>query len=851
MIAHLFQRIAGKYSESIALDGPGGSITYAQLDRYSDVVAHQLVSHGVKPGSIVVTAFARSIDAVTAFIGILKAGAAYCPLDLADPPARHEWTLQDTKPTVILTSREIASELPRTDARILVVEDSPANPESVHPESFHREISIGPNDPACVMYTSGSTGRPKAALVPHRGIARLVFENDYVPFSPDLRVLLHSPMHFDAITFELWAPLLHGGACVLFGGGAVPSLHEFREHIRNYRVNTMFMGPAMFNLIVDQEPDLLEGIENMLVGGEALSPTHIRKAQAIYPTMRFVNGYGPTETTTFAVTHVVPRPVPLNAASIPIGKPLARTTCHLLDAQLNPVAEGEEGELFIGGDGVALGYLNRPELTHERFITDPFSNLPGARLYRTGDLCRLLPNGLLDYVGRADRQVKIRGRRIELGEIEFNVLQHPDVLQCTVTVQRAGDDKHIFCHYVSRSGTSCEPNVLREFLAARLPGYLVPRDLIGIAHLPRRPNGKSDTDALPLPMPRHTRVESVNPHAGMSSTESVLLKHWRDAAENDSIGPDDCFFHSGGTSLGAMRLCSLIERDTGSFIAVADLASHSTVRQMTAHLARAQFQPVSRSAPPVSPLNAHSAATNLFCVSGHIWNARSLCAATQSLEGLVNAYGLNYPGMDPNTQAIEQTEDLAAHFIEGVRAKQPHGPYHLLGYSYGGVVAFEIAQQLRRKGEDVSHLILLDAVLASAMRFRSPVGRAMVHARQLLNGGPKLLYRRICEHKRPKPPKPIPTDPAAIRVQTAHQTYVRGFKKYHACRYDGSALLIVATQRDDWMEFARDPHRGGWPAFIAGGLSIKHVQASHFSIVETPHAVEVAEHIRAYLTQAR
>ncbi|HEY1683501.1 MAG TPA: amino acid adenylation domain-containing protein [Tepidisphaeraceae bacterium] len=484
-VHYVFAQRAQESPDAPALIGTEGVLTYAQLDQRADQIAGLLRKHGVSSGDFVATALHRSLDMPATFLAILKCGAAYCPLDLNHPAERIQLILQDAKIAAIVTDLEHASGLPQTDVRLLVL-DKPGTFDGV--ESATLDL-VHPQDVMCLLYTSGSTGLPKGVLIPHKGVIRLLFESNYIPFGSHLCMLHHAPLVFDASTYEIWGSLLHGGKCVLYPGKGL-IFHELRDAIRKYQVNSLLLGPAPFNLIIDEDPDVLTGIEYLVIAGEAMSATHSRKALAKFPDLHLVNGYGPTEATTFATTYTISRDFSRDAKSVPIGKAIARTTLYIYDSNNNLITDDAPGELFIGGVGVAMGYLNRPELTAEKFIADPFSQDPNARLYRTGDLCRWMPDGNLDYIGRIDHQVKIRGHRIEPGEIETVMQKHPGIAQCILVAGGDPSDRFLIGYYTVRKGQTCTPEQLRNHLTATLPAYLVPQWLTPLEKLPINANGK-------------------------------------------------------------------------------------------------------------------------------------------------------------------------------------------------------------------------------------------------------------------------------------------------------------------------------------------------------------------------
>ena len=449
-ICELFEAQAARTPEAVAVVAGKEKLSYAGLNRRANQLAHHLRTLGVGSEVPVGLCVERSLEMVVATLGILKAGGAYVPFDPDYPRKRIEFMLADSRTPVVVTTSDLAERFAGGDPAVLCLDtdrDRIARASEENPK-----LAVGPRSLAYVIYTSGSTGQPKGTCVEHRSILRLVMGADYVSFGPGLRVLVLAPVSFDASTFELWGPLLHGGACVLYPE-RVPSAGLLREMIASHRITDVFLTTALFNAIVDEAPAALAPLRSVLTGGEAHSMSHFRRALQALPRTALVHVYGPTETTTFATAYRIPRDLSSDAQGIPIGRPIANTTTYVLDAHRQPVPVGVYGELYIGGAGLAREYLNQPQLTAEKFVPDPFSTEPGARLYRTGDLVRWLPGGAIEFLGRIDTQVKLRGFRIELGEIESALGSHPAVRQSVALVREdEPGDKRLVAYVVANEG---------------------------------------------------------------------------------------------------------------------------------------------------------------------------------------------------------------------------------------------------------------------------------------------------------------------------------------------------------------------------------------------------------------
>ena len=557
---------------------------YEQLNRRANQVAHRLRKLGVGPevcrhsaGAFVGNGGRPS--------GILKAGGAFVPLDANYPAERLAFMASDTK-----SSGNAGAEFGDSkNGRVQLVCGATlvrldADAEDLNSESGDNPAHVNTAESlAYVMYTSGSTGRPKGVMVNHRAVVRLVKDTNYVDLSEQEIFLQFSPISFDASTLEIWAPLLNGG-CLAIMPPETQSLDEIGAAIRKYGVTSMWLTAGLFNVMVEQRLDDLRPLRQLLVGGDVLSATHIRKAMDRLPGCRLINGYGPTEGTTFTCCHPITRD-DAQGTSIPIGKPVANTKVYLLDPTYHPVPVGEAGELCVGGDGLARGYLNQPELTAERFVPNPFSDEPGSRVYRTGDLARYRNDGTIEFLGRVDDQVKVSGFRIELGEIETVLMEHPNV-QSTVVVARqdAPGEKKLVAYVVFRRPDD-DRSELRSFLQKKLPAYMVPSEFVALNSLPLSPNGKVDRGALPAPetMQRKVGEAAVSPQTDL---EQKIAGIWRRVLCLEQVSINDNFFDLGGDSLQLLDAHAELQKIVSSNITVVDLFEYTTIGALAKYLAK-------------------------------------------------------------------------------------------------------------------------------------------------------------------------------------------------------------------------------------------------------------------------
>lgn len=531
-------------------------LTYAELNHRANQLARYLIRLGVGQETIVGVFLERSIDLIVSLLAILKTGAAYAPLETDYPQERLAWMLNDLESPVVITWSDLAERLPLSAPRAICLEKEQQAIESESPKNL--SIQCVAENLAYVMYTSGSTGKPKGVCIPHRGVVRLVKEAQYAHFGPDEVFLQFAPTAFDASTFEIWGSLLNGARLVVFPAqNAGASLAELGEVIRGYGVTTLWLTAGLFHHLIDYYPQVISNLHQLLAGGDVLSAVHVHKALQAAGTCRIINGYGPTENTTFTTTFWVQDESRLDSTT-PIGKPIDQTQVYILDSNLRPTPIGVPGELYAGGDGLARGYLRQPELTAERFIPNPFARQPGERLYRTGDWAKYCPDGTIEFLGRKDDQVKIRGFRIELGEIETTLMEHPQVRQAAAVAweDNHSAEKRLAVYVACNPGADITAQALHAYLREHLPEYMLPSAVILLDELPLSANGKVDRKALPKP---HFELrQTVRGERPLSSLEKAVLSIWAETLKVDHLGVDDNFFDLGGHSLTAIRLAARI-----------------------------------------------------------------------------------------------------------------------------------------------------------------------------------------------------------------------------------------------------------------------------------------------------
>jgi amino acid adenylation domain-containing protein len=700
----LFEAQVAQTPTAVAVALADERLKYRELNARANQLAHRLRRLGVGPDVLVAVCMKRSLEMVVGLLGVLKAGGAYVPLDPAHPQEHLAFLLEDTQAPILLTQPSLLHSLPKHEASVLCLE--PTWQAIVGERRENPQGQVSGDSLAYVIYTSGSTGRPKGVMVPHRAVVNyLTWCVDAYAAVAGTGAPVQSPLTFDLTVTSLFAPLLTGRTVQLLpDGDAISALR------------TVFRTPADFSL-VKITPAHLELLGQQIVpqeaagrarafiiGGENLTSRHIAFWRTHAPDTLLVNEYGPTETAVGCCVYAVPSGKHLTGP-IPIGRPIANTQGYVLDPQLRPVPAGTSGELYIGGAGVARGYLNRPDLTAVRFLPDPFTCQPGARMYRTGDLVRALPDGNLEFLGRIDRQVKICGFRIELEEVELALASHPSVRQVVVLAREDPSRKRrLVAYVVPQPGEQFTAAGLRTFLKSRLPDYMVPPVFLRLDELPLSPNGKVDLQALPPPP--CSRLELTDPFISPRDTpEAQMVRLWEEILGIRPIGVRDNFFELGGDSLLAACLFARIRKVYGPDLPPGSLLKAPTVEQLVRLLEDCGGQVAGSS---LVPLQLRGTRPPFFCVHAIGGDVLLFADLARCLGPDQPCYGLQSRRPSEGQPRPATLELLAAQYLEEVRAVQPEGPYYLGGFSFGGTVAFEMAQQLRAQGQAVGLLAILD-----------------------------------------------------------------------------------------------------------------------------------------------
>jgi glyine---[glycyl-carrier protein] ligase len=780
----LFERQVVRDPGAVAVVAEGVEVSYGELNARANQLARWLVARGVGPELVVGVSLPRSVDWVVAMLGVMKAGGAYLPLDPDYPAERLALVVDDARPCLVLTELPALYGLPEGNL----------------------DVPVGVDSAAWVIYTSGSTGRPKGVVVSHSGVASLVAVfNETVPSGPGDRVLQFASPSFDVVFAELAQSLLSGATWVV-----VPAEQRAGEGLAEFAAEHKLTHLTIPPSVLATVPYLSDGV-SLVIGTEEV-PADLVSRWAADRIM--VNAYGPTEVT---VNSTFWRCDPgWQAGRLPIGRPDLNTRAFVLDSALRPVPPGVVGELYLAGDGLARGYLNQSALTAMRFVANPFG-VPGERMYRTGDLVRWRDNGILDFLGRADQQVKIRGFRIEPGEIEAVLCQHPEVDKAVV-VER---DQRLVAYVVPGA------DGLRSWCAARLPDYLVPSAYVTLDELPTLPNGKLDRAALPTP--KHTAAG----RPPRDVREQLLAQLFADILGLPEVGIDDNFFELGGHSLLLVRLRERIRDTLGHRLTVAELFVHPTVAALADRLDAEPAAGQDRAAMRMLlPLRRTGDRPPLFCVHALFGLAWPYAALTRHLDADRPIYGLQARGLAEPVALPASLAEMAAEYVEQIRTVQAHGPYHLLGWSFGGLVAHTMATQLREQGETVDLLALLDSYPLDASE-RAAVDPADEHdAREFLAG----LGGAAA----------VEPDTVAAVLAVANNAG-RLMRTATPRRFDGDVLFFTAVADKSGTTLS---HRR-WEPLVAGAIENHALDCGHLDVTEPEHVAAWAAILADKLQKGR
>lgn len=828
----LVEAQAQRLPERTAVIWKGQHLSYGEFNARANQLAHYLQSRGVGPNVRVAIGLEPGLNFAVAVLAVLKSGGACVPLDPNYPPERLSYMLQDVDARVLITEAgTLPGEASRGCEELLLAEKSELL--SHHPRT-NPSGNVKPGDIAYVIYTSGSTGKPRGVLLAHAGLVNYNANMARVyAMSPDDRVLQFCSLSFDIAVEELFVTWFSGATLIMKSEEMPLAVPDFLSWAERQGVTVLDLPTAYWHEWMHQIPELRkplpDGLRLVIVGGEKVSA----KAYAAWAGsvgaagVRWINTYGPTEASIAATMYEPKVETGQAPENIPIGRPIANARVYLLDSQLNPVAAGVAGELHIAGIGVAQGYLNRPELTAEKFISDPFSSESGARMYKTGDLARYLPSGEIEFVGRSDDQIKIRGFRIELGEIEFVLAKHPGVRDVAVVARdEDAGDKRLLAYFVPAPGAQVTSLDLRRHLQQDLPDYMVPSVFVTLATMPLTPNGKIDRRGLPAPS-ESERESSREPSASQDALDGQLVRIWEAVLGKRRIGTRDNFFELGGHSLLAARLMHRIGQMLGKTLPLAMLFQFPTIEQLATALRQDGWSHHWSSLVPIQPDGSQPP---FFCIHGIGGNVIGFRELGRRMAPDYPFYGLQSQGLDGGRPCHNSIEQMAAHYLEEIYSVQPQGPYCFGGFSFGGLVAYEIAQQLRARGQEVGLLVLFDTYPGNLKAVGTSLIDLLVQPtwrhwfRDLPRVAGKRLRRSLKNWRVPQVLKDVRSSNT-----TAADRYVLQ-------RYPGKATLIRAEEKS--LRSSADP-LAAWHDLV-NGLEIHEIPGDHYDILVDPQVNSLA-----------
>lgn len=869
----LFEQQAARTPDAIAVKFGAYRMNYRELNERANQLAHFLRAAGVDVETRVAICAERSFETIVSVLGILKAGAAYVPIEPDEPPERLALKLRDSGAALLLSQKVLAPSLPKDCPKTIWL-DADSATIARHPRT-NPAAEARPNNLIYIIYTSGSTGMPKGVMIEHRAVVNhsVGFAQRFQLCAQD-RVLQFAPLSFDVSAEEIFPTLITGGTLVLRPAGLAVSIRDFHPFVEHEKLTILNLPtPYWGQWIAEIEQRNLtipESLRLVVVGSDSVTAEQLARWRTIAPPhVRWCNAYGTTEATITATIYE-----PENdelPACVPVGRPISNTQVYILDSHQELVPIGVPGEIYIGGDEVARGYLNRPDVEAARFVPDRFAHKAHARLNRTGDIGRWRADGNVEFLGRRDNQVKIRGFRIELAEVESAMLQSPWVKEAVVIAREdSATEKRLVAYFVPVEPEPALIGKLQQWLKAKLPAYMIPGAFVPLPELPLLANGKVDRKALPAPGPSRPELqeEFVPPS---DSLEEKLVNIWRQVLGVEKVGINDNFFNLGGHSLLAVRLFAEIEKLTGWNLPLLSLFQSPTIKELAEIIRRTQSEQRRSSILPVQP---NGSRPRLFLVhgagGGMLWGYANL---SKHLGPDQPVYAFNSRGMD-GLDEFRSMEEMAAHYVRELRALQPEGPYYLGGYCFGGEVAFEMAQQLVAQGETVDMLAMINAMPANAKydiirvtplwvlrftrnawywfryfcRWTPEQRRTFIHrkVRQCLKLVIRLIGRRSLTNV-PNAEDEVDLSLYPIEQQKLWQVHLHASTQYHPRPYSGHITVLRTRFHPFLCSF--DPSFG-WAEFAQGGVTIRIVPGAHESILDEPYAEGAAKALREELEKA-
>lgn len=877
-IGELFAEQAARRPKAVALEQGGRRITYEQLQTRAGRLALRLRRAGVSADQPVVVALDRSPEYVIALLGVLLAGGAYAVIDPSAQPDPLVQALGELQASVVVTSAGLRERLSVLTARMpgpaagpdFVLVDEPGGDSSDGAAPDTGGVAVAPNQMAYVAWVRDASGSGEGVCVEHRSVVGLVRDSAVGRFSSEDVVLLHASPSFDPSTFELWGALLNGARLVLAPPGE-PSTAELGECVARHQVTVLRVSARLLGRLVDEPPARLKGVRLLLLGDGVASPVHVRRAREVLPGATLVNGYGRPETATLACVDVI-RETPALDQPVPVGRPVANAEVYILDRLLQPVPPGVPGELCIGGDILARGYWRQLRRTLSRFVAHPFRDEPGGRLFRTGDRARWRGDGRIEFLGRTDRQVKICGFPVDLGVVEDCLVTHPAVRQAAIMTANGESTGRRLVAFVVIGPPTPAGEALREYLAGRLPAHMVPSDFVRVDALPVLADGSVDYAHLPVGDSVQPRPAGETPAPPRDALERRLAGLWEQVLGQGPVDMEASFFDLGGHSLLAVRLLALVEKSFGRRLPPTSMVQHCTVREMARLL-----RPDPDEASSLVPIQPKGSRPPLFLVhgvgGGMFWGYANL---SRGLGQDQPVFAFRSRGLDglPERGSIGE---MAERYVSDLRAFQPVGPYRLGGYCFGGVIAYEMARQLRAQGEETSLLALIDCAppntdYSLTRRSWSPrwMGRFLVNLgfwgysflhfwspaerRGFVRWKFRVLGRRFQRLVRsgsgpdaPDVEQMVDLAPYSGDQRRLWESHVRLLLTHRPGPYEGGVTLFRTRGHPMFCSFEHDY---GWGELVTGGVAVKIIDGCHGNMLDEPHVQGVAAKLAQCLRDA-
>ena len=854
----LFNESVQAYPDKIAIRFHERALTYTEVSHTANRIANLLISKGIKKGDIIGVALDRSPELIISLLAILKSGAAYVPLDPEYPKDRIEFMLEDSGAKILITEAKYSGHYAGNTNELIIDQ---ALEESASLSAEEPGINVTGADLAYCLYTSGSTGKPKGVQIAHHSLVNLMLSYQKVPgiTSAD-KTLAIATISFDIAGIDIYLPLSSGAELVLADSLTAKDGRALLEIVRTQGITILQATPYTWRMMLEIGWEEHLPIR-VFCGGEALAKD--LAAKLIPRCDQLWNMYGPTETTIYSIIKHVTNP-----DDITIGYPVDNTQVYIVDEQMKNVVNGDIGEIFIGGDGLSWGYLNRPDLTAERFIDNPFTDLPGDKIYKTGDLGQLRPDGEVVYLGRMDHQVKVRGYRIELGEIEFNLAKADDIKEAVVIAREDTPGyPRLVAYLLLNSGqtghpTSVQLDAWQNALLAVLPEYMVPDDFVLLDVIPSTPNGKIDRKALPKPDYSYI-VRSESFVAPRTSNEKLVADIWQEMMGLEKISMLDNFFQLGGRSLVAVKIMAKLEEKTGKRLPLATLFEHSTIEKLATRL---EINDEAISWDSLVPIKPQGSKMPLYIVHGAGLNVLLFNALAMNMDDEQPVYGLQAKGINGIDEPLEVMEEIAANYVEEIINHDPVGPYAVAGYSLGGLIAYEMAKQMLAMGKDIRMLAMFDTYADQTKIHTPPLKRALTDAlffikqviytpilfaedpKRTIEYKSREIGRRISRiYKNAFPEKVKKKEGFAAYTDEIHEKSEMAQRNYLLTPVDIKIELFRAKKKTFYMD---DFKYLGWRPYALKGVNVHDIPGEHNTIFAPPNDKQFAKVLQECLDKA-